>query len=286
MFHQIISRNLIKRSIHAAAPLSTSAVILPGATIAASSPQVSRFIHQGLNNERLSTQPTPMRQCDITSTRSFSSGAAYDLAAIIERELSEEEENTSLPPTLSDLKKSLEDDWTIVDSAPGSSSSAVTKMIRKNSGPGAPKVTVIFHCQDTITDDTTQEEMLEEGEVEEEEEVAVAFRFRVSVAKAGQCLVFDCVSDEGETNIEGLVVKDGDDDTPISVSGADKLENLYQGPEFSELAEDLQETLANYLREECGIDSDVATFVAMYSDFKEQSEYVSWLKGVHAITSS
>ena len=51
-----------------------------------------------------------------------------------------------------------------------------------------------------------------------------------------------------------------------------------QGPDFTELAEDLQESFRNYIAVECGIDADVAAYIAMYTDYREQEEYVSWMK--------
>ena len=51
-----------------------------------------------------------------------------------------------------------------------------------------------------------------------------------------------------------------------------------QGPEFTELAEDLQESFQNYVVAECGVDEDVTAFISMYCDYREQEEYVSWMK--------
>ena len=51
-----------------------------------------------------------------------------------------------------------------------------------------------------------------------------------------------------------------------------------QGPEFTELAEDLQESFQKYVVEECGVDESVAAYISMYSDYREQEEYVSWMK--------
>ena len=53
---------------------------------------------------------------------------------------------------------------------------------------------------------------------------------------------------------------------------------LYQGPEFTELAEDLQESFQTYVVEECGVDEDVTAFISMYADYREQEEYVAWMK--------
>ncbi len=51
-----------------------------------------------------------------------------------------------------------------------------------------------------------------------------------------------------------------------------------QGPEFDELASDLQEAFHNYIVKECGVDEDVTAFITMYADYREQEEYVSWMK--------
>ena len=51
-----------------------------------------------------------------------------------------------------------------------------------------------------------------------------------------------------------------------------------KGPEFTELSEDLQESFQSYVVKECGVDQDVAAFIAMFSDHREQVEYLSWMK--------
>jgi hypothetical protein len=39
------------------------------------------------------------------------------------------------------------------------------------------------------------------------------------------------------------------------------------------------------LEDECNVNSDVATFVAMYTDYKEQMQYAQFLKDVQSIIS-
>ena len=51
-----------------------------------------------------------------------------------------------------------------------------------------------------------------------------------------------------------------------------------KGPEYTELAEDLQEALQRYVVNECGVDENVAAYITMYSDYREQEEYLSWMK--------
>lgn len=52
-----------------------------------------------------------------------------------------------------------------------------------------------------------------------------------------------------------------------------------------ELAEELQDALAVYLDEECGVNSDVATFIAMFTDYREEIQYVNFLKQAQSIVS-
>jgi complement component 1 Q subcomponent-binding protein len=59
--------------------------------------------------------------------------------------------------------------------------------------------------------------------------------------------------------------------------------NFFKGPMFRELAEDLQEAFVSYVQEECGVTSDVAAFISMYADYKEQVQYTHWLKAVHSL---
>lgn len=53
-------------------------------------------------------------------------------------------------------------------------------------------------------------------------------------------------------------------------------ELVYHGPPFSNLDEELQESLEVYL-ESRGITSDLSTFITSYSEYKENVEYINWL---------
>ena len=131
------------------------------------------------------------------------------------------------------------------------------------------KVQVSFHCQDTL------EEVLD-GESEQngdDEEPILPVRFSVTVSKAGEKMEFDCLSEFGQTKIVGVKTSPMEADDDI----------VYQGPDYEELAEDLQDAFSVYLVEDCAVNSDVATFVAMYADYKEQMQYVQFLKDAKAI---
>jgi complement component 1 Q subcomponent-binding protein len=54
-------------------------------------------------------------------------------------------------------------------------------------------------------------------------------------------------------------------------------QHVYAGPPFGNLDSDLQAMLERYL-DERGVNSQLATFVPDYIDYKEQREYVQWLE--------
>ena len=56
-------------------------------------------------------------------------------------------------------------------------------------------------------------------------------------------------------------------------------------PLLEDLPEDVRDGLDLYLQEQCGVDEDVAAFIAMYADYREQVEYINWLKSVKNIVS-
>jgi complement component 1 Q subcomponent-binding protein len=58
-----------------------------------------------------------------------------------------------------------------------------------------------------------------------------------------------------------------------------KRRGFYPGPQFETLDSDIQILFEKYL-EERGINTAVAMFIPNYVDYKEQKEYISWLKNV------
>lgn len=204
--------------------------------------------------------------------RSFSA-VSDSLLDMLKREYDEEQENktTVMPDDLKDLYKTIQkNDWKIVDEG------AYTRLF---STSGAKKVQILFHCQDTV-EDAVEEETFEEDEEEEfPEEDVPGFRFSVAVTKAGKSMVFQCYTKYGETNIETVAV------TKLDVADLDKgvPPGEYQGPEFVELAEDLQEAFKEYLLEEIGINEDMNAFISMYADFKEQGHYVDFLEDAQTL---
>jgi complement component 1 Q subcomponent-binding protein len=220
----------------------------------------------------LPTRLSSVRQPSARSLSSSSSSAAETLSDILAREQAEDEGNELdvMPGELSELKKKLELEWKIVDDGP------VTRLHRTLDG--AVKVAVSFHCQDNVV---APDEYADEEDYGEEESSPV--KFMVACAKAGKTLVFTCLSEAAEVHVQSVSVSSEDIDTILANSGIGA--NQYQGPEFTELAEDLQDAFGGYLEEEVGVDTDCAAFISMYSDFKEQTQYLQFLKDARSILS-
>jgi hypothetical protein len=202
--------------------------------------------------------------------------------------------NTEMPQDLSDLRNTIQASWKIVD-GDGGASTNLFKIDASNK-----KIQVSFHCQDIIEVDVEVDEELEDDEEDEsfiddinddneeggeEDEPSPPVRFTVTVAKAGKTLNFACFSEYGEVRIDGVSVTTSSTAEYVHDHQGQLPKMEYQGPDFEELAEDLQEAMVVYLDEECGVNSDVAAFVAMASDFKEELSYVDFLKQAQSIVS-
>lgn len=199
------------------------------------------------------TSPTSSYLLQCNSIKSFSSAAQTNLIDLLAKEHTEELEagNTETPQDLSELVSSIQEQWRIVDEE-----AATTLYSNENDR----KVKVKFHCQDTLE---ASEEIDDEEEYDEEPILPV--RFTVTSTKAGKSLIIECVSEDGEAKIIGVKIEGSED-------------CAYEGPEFEELDENLAAAFTTYLSDELLITSDVASFVAMYADYKEQMQYVKFLK--------
>jgi complement component 1 Q subcomponent-binding protein, mitochondrial len=231
------------------------------------------------------TLPTVNATAFIHTRRSFASSSSSStttsatLVDLLAREHLEELDNDSirLPPALSELKAQVAQIWTIVDDGP------ITRLHRTLAS-NKVKVQIDFHCQDTVEEEEEQQDEQEDDsnapEEEEEEENAAQVRFTVTLTKAGKSLIIVCLSTpdvsidiQSATTVPAQDHVTADKDTGFSVSP-----NHYQGPEFGDLAEDLQDAFYSYLKEDLGVTSDVVSFITMYCDFKEQTEYVQFLE--------
>lgn len=134
-------------------------------------------------------------------------------------------------------------------------------MVSKGKGE---RVEVTFDVQDEVD---TEEQMYDEES--EEDTVRFGINFQVTVTKPGHNdkIVFFCTAQD-QVRVDNVQY--------IPAGKSADSEDLYSGPVFDKLSEDLQESVLDYLAER-GIDDDMAFFVISYSEQKEQAEYVNWL---------
>jgi complement component 1 Q subcomponent-binding protein len=127
------------------------------------------------------------------------------------------------------------------------------------------------------------EDQIEEqdGEGEEGQEQSFPARLNIVVEKAGKgALAVEAVVQEGMVVIDNVFYYT--DASHAYGKTADKVherQDLYVGPPFSNLDEDLQVLLERYL-DERGINAALALFVPDYIEMKEQKEYLRWLENV------
>eukprot|EP00526_Cylindrotheca_closterium_P000956 CAMPEP_0113630666 /NCGR_PEP_ID=MMETSP0017_2-20120614/15935_1 /TAXON_ID=2856 /ORGANISM="Cylindrotheca closterium" /LENGTH=241 /DNA_ID=CAMNT_0000541143 /DNA_START=10 /DNA_END=735 /DNA_ORIENTATION=+ /assembly_acc=CAM_ASM_000147 len=195
-----------------------------------------------------------------TPMRMLSTASASNLLASLRREYEEEVQSgqNEVPEDLLALKNNLEEDWRIVEEG------ATTTLYSKSS----QKIQVSFHCQDSVEEIDSNED-----QYDNEDEEASPVHFQVTLSKAGKSLILECLSDYGEARVVGVQTE------------TEEMEESqqYQGPDFVELDEGLQESFSMFLKEELAVDDDVASFIAMQSDYTEQTQYVRFLKDAQSI---
>ncbi|RDW84918.1 hypothetical protein BP6252_02508 [Coleophoma cylindrospora] len=124
------------------------------------------------------------------------------------------------------------------------------------------------------------EDSLEDSE-EGPEDTSFPARVNVIIEKPGNgALAIETVAQDGMIVIDNVYYyKDAAHAHAKSVEKAHERQDLYVGPPFGNLDEDLQVLLEKYL-DERGINTALAIFVPDYIDMKEQKEYLRWLENV------
>jgi succinate dehydrogenase flavin-adding protein (antitoxin of CptAB toxin-antitoxin module) len=210
--------------------------------------------------------------------RSFAT-ARTDLLAAVKKEHQEElnEGRTEMSEDLTYLLETVRKNaWRVVDEA------GFTKMHRNNN---SMKIRLSFHCQDLIQEPQQAEggDEDEDSPPEEEEqdfgEAPGSLRFTATATptKTGKTLIFQCTSEFGSARIDAVSVGEGEDDVD-KLHTEDANYNEYVGPAFDELDEKLRQEFERFLEIDVGIDTDLATFINKYADYKEQMQYVNFLK--------
>lgn len=211
------------------------------------------------------------------SSRAASS-AASSLGSVLRQEYEEEKSLSTMDDELKSMVKVLESKGITIKDEPG-------KSVVKLAGPGIgnEKITIEFSCQeegdgddgwqDDVDDESDTVEMSSESlsqQMDEEEPVGedAGFRFVATVTKGPKKLIFTGTA----TDRISLV---GVTQCPSTADHKDMA--VYQGPVFEELDPKVQDALLDYLKER-EIGDDMAAFICMYADYKEQTEYLNWLK--------
>ncbi|OBT74218.1 hypothetical protein VF21_07060 [Pseudogymnoascus sp. 05NY08] len=126
-----------------------------------------------------------------------------------------------------------------------------------------------------------QEKELAEEEGETESTDSFPVRVNVIIEKAGKgALAVETIAQDGQIIIDNVYYyKDAAQARAKTAELAHTRQDLYVGPPFGNLDEDLQITLERYL-DERGINTALALFAPDYIDMKEQKEYLAWLANV------
>jgi complement component 1 Q subcomponent-binding protein len=112
---------------------------------------------------------------------------------------------------------------------------------------------------------------------------AIPCRLNIVIEKPGQkgALNIEATAQEGSIIVDNVYyyAEDASLAHGETADAAHKAQQLYAGPPFGSLDEDLQILMERYL-EERGITQALAVFVPDYMDMKEQKEYLNWLNGL------
>lgn len=128
-----------------------------------------------------------------------------------------------------------------------------------------------------------QMEDLEEQDMEGDEAPA-PINLSIVIEKPNKsgsgALNIDATVQDGAINVENMFFyKDAALAKAESPDAAHKRSEVYPGPPFGSLDDDLQVLMERFL-EERGVNSAMAIFVPDYVDVKEQREYLRWLNNV------
>ncbi|KAJ1343132.1 hypothetical protein BSLG_002158 [Batrachochytrium salamandrivorans] len=147
---------------------------------------------------------------------------------------------------------------------------------------GDETITIYFNT-DALADAAEQAEG-EEGE-EDSEDPAVIVSAIIEKKGTEGALEVTATALNGEFLVDHVsYVKTAELARDQSAEGDWVRRGKYGGPVFADLDEGLQETFQHYL-EERGFDTDLANFVGLYIESKEQTEYSHWLQCLNKFVS-
>ncbi|KAL8840597.1 MAG: hypothetical protein Q9170_001283 [Blastenia crenularia] len=135
--------------------------------------------------------------------------------------------------------------------------------------------------EDSVAPSDRAEGSYEEPSSRGEQEPSFPARLNINIEKAGKgVLQMEAVAQDGEIMIENVYYFKKPELADAKTAEQDwSRRNLYTGPPFGNLDEDLQVLLERYL-DERGVNTALALWVPEYIDWKEQKEYLRWLSNV------
>lgn len=216
------------------------------------------------------TAYTPLRIAGLPAARFFAGPAASKVGKAVGGELDHEKEQYEAP---SEMAKFLKDGpWTF-ENKDGDVELALVRTMDNRT------VKIDFQLTSPYDEGNADEEegaaKPEEGEEDGMQE-ATDFTITVESKEGDKGITFYCSTQAGEghrfvignvKSFSSATEKDG--------------ETSYNGPEFEDLDEKVQEALDEYLAE-LGMNDDVCDFIDAAALDKEQREYVRWLGDVKA----
>lgn len=153
---------------------------------------------------------------------------------------------------------------------------------------GSETVRIFFNISDVINSDSLlddaefeeaaeDEEAAEEGQSDFKSDLEVPIRLNIVVEKPGGALGLEAVAQDDMILVESIIPYESKELATDESAEADyKRRQAYQGPPFSVLDPSVQNAVQQYL-ESRSIDSGLALFIAEFSSFRENKEYISWL---------
>ncbi|KAL1892452.1 Mitochondrial acidic protein mam33 [Ceratocystis pirilliformis] len=238
----------------------------------------------------------------VSATLLQASETAQKLAKQLERELKFEDEASKQDQIPEPVTEFLQDSGFELVETPGMEE---VKLVKKM---GDEQITVMFSIADLgfnnplLEDESFEEEEEEssaENEAKDENEIEedeadnfmdpTPIRIQAVIEKPGKApgaVSVDLTAQDGGLAIDSFFYFNKAAEAFASTAEVSHTRaNVYAGPSFETLDEELQDKAEAYLNER-GIDNSLATFVGDYANWKEQIEYVNWMKNLAGFMNS
>ncbi|RIA84356.1 mitochondrial glyco protein [Glomus cerebriforme] len=210
-----------------------------------------------------------------------------DLAVKLEEELTAEKE---IEKESEFIKTFLAQNPFKIEDKLGSNEVALTRIF------GNEKISLMFDINTldqqtpSFPVDEDEDELEETEDVEESEDEStpsLPVRCSINIEKNGKgALAIEAILADGVFLVNYVTYfNDAKLASDWTVEGDWKRRGVYPGPQFETLDNDVQVLFEKYL-EERGINTAVAMFISSYVEYKEQKEYISWLKNVKKFVES